>query len=103
MLVNELEEVEAGEYEYPNEVYKVPIKAYFFYHFVVATFFVSAVYNIDQYQNVENNTAGNVCTMETGDGEEKVEELVGRLHSSKRVGTNELMNTYIMVIEETGE
>lgn len=51
-----LQQVEASEYEYPNQIYEVPVKTYFLYHFVVTTTLINTIYCVYQYQNVEDNT-----------------------------------------------
>jgi hypothetical protein len=51
-----LYQIKECEYKYPNEVYKVPIQAYFFNHFIVP----SAVIGAQQY--IKENNAVNYYT-----------------------------------------
>ena len=51
-----LKEVKAGKYEYPNEIYEVPVETYLLHHLIVTATLVSAVNGIDEDHDVENNT-----------------------------------------------
>lgn len=81
-----LEQVEAGEYEYPYEIYKVPVETDLFHHFVVTTALISTIYCIYQHQDIENNTAQYVTTVETGNGKEEVVKLVRRFSDRMHTG-----------------
>lgn len=74
-----LQKVETSEYEYPNQIHEMPVKTYFFNHFIMTSFFVFTINCIYQNKDVEDNTTGNVGTMETGNGKEEVEEITCRL------------------------
>ena len=69
----------------------MPVKAYFFYHFVVAAALINTVYSVYKYQDIKYNTRGNVTTMETGDGKEVVEEAVCRLQCYQWLCNNHLL------------
>src|ERR1043165_1979498 len=79
------QQVEAGKYEYPHQIYKVPVKTHFFNHFIVATALVSAVHSVDQGYNIKTDTCGHVKTVETSDRKEVVEEVVRRSESINRI------------------
>ena len=75
---NGLEQVEAGEYEYPYQIHKVPVKADLFYHLIVAAALIGTIHGIYQHQDVEHHTAQYVATVEACDRKEEVIELVRR-------------------------
>lgn len=100
-LCKYLEEVEASEYEYPNKIYKVPVKTDFFNHFVVAPALVHTIDSVNENKNVEHNTRGNVTAVETGDRKEVVEEVVCALHCNARLCSQNMASSF--VIEEMCE
>ncbi len=57
----------------------MPIKTYFFNHFVLASFFIGAVNGVYQNQNIEDNTTSNVGTVKASDGKKEIEKVVCRL------------------------
>ena len=50
----ELNQVEEGEYKYPNQIYKVPIKSYFFNHFIMSSSFISANNHIKKDDDIDD-------------------------------------------------
>ena len=74
------EQVKAGKYKHPHQIHKVPVEAYFFYHFIMAAALVGTIDGIDKHQDKEDDTRGNVEAMEAGDGKEVIKETVRRLY-----------------------
>ena len=65
-----LDEIEAKEYKYPYQVYKMPVKAGLFNHPVMALPFKGSIDRHDQHHNVDDHSRSYVETMKTGDTEE---------------------------------
>lgn len=102
-MIGDLEQIEASEYEYPNEVNEVPVKAYLLYHLVVASALIHTIHSVDENEDVEHNSRCNVAAMEAGNSEEVVEEVVRRLHSRIRVIRDNALHRSIMMVEEVTE
>ena len=66
-----LDQVIEGENEYPNKVNEVPVQTDFLNHFVVSSSFVGASHDVDPDDDVDDNAAEYVETMETGYDEEQ--------------------------------
>ncbi len=76
MLRLKLYQVKESKYEYPNKVYKVPVKAYFFNHQVGAPFLEHVGKGHDQDDNVDDHPAEHVETMEARYRKEEVCKLL---------------------------
>ena len=59
------DEVIESENENPNEVYKVPVKAGFFNHFVVSALFIGSADRVDPNDNIDDNPAEYVEAVES--------------------------------------
>ena len=96
-----LEQVEAGKYEYPYEVYKVPVQADLLYHLVVPATLIGAVHRIDQDHDVKAYAGEYVAAMETGNRKEVIEEIMrGLLPGSQVIGCQLLAGHFA---EEMGQ
>ena len=71
----ELEQVEAGEHEYPNQINKVPVQTSFFDHQVVASSVEHTLPGHDEHDDVDHYTRQYVESVETSDGEEEVSKV----------------------------
>jgi hypothetical protein len=60
-----LKQVEAGEYENPNKVYKMPVKPRFFNHQVMASSFERSVDRHNKHDNVDDHSREHVESMKT--------------------------------------
>ena len=65
-----LNEIKAKEYEYPNQVHKVPVQTSLFDHQVMTPSLKGSVHGHDQHDNVDDHAGEYVETMEAGDTEE---------------------------------
>jgi hypothetical protein len=84
LIKSKLEQVEAGEYEYPNQVYKVPVQTSFLDHQVVASAVEYSPVGHDKHNDIDNNTREYVEAMETCDGKEEIGK-VGRCFGTVEV------------------
>ena len=71
-----LQKIETSKYEYPNQIYKVPVKTNFFNHQVAAATLVSTCQHIYRNDDIDQYTGEYVETMETGNGKEQVGKLM---------------------------
>ena len=75
-MLSLLNEVEECEYKYPHEVYEVPEKSDFLYHFIVSASFKYTAKCHEENNNVDHNPLHHVETVETGDEEEEISILL---------------------------
>lgn len=54
-ITNNLYQIEKCEYEYPDQIYKVPIQSHFFNHFIVPSSFISSNDDIEEYNDVNHH------------------------------------------------
>ncbi len=89
VLLHLLEQVEAGEYEYPYQVNEVPVQTSFLDHQVVASSVEHTLVGHDEHDDVDHYTRQYVESVETGDGKEEVGK-VGRSLCSVDIQLNGL-------------
>ena len=65
-----LDKIEAKEYEYPHQVYKVPVQTGFLDHFVMPALVEMPQPGFDPHHHVDHHAAEYVEAVETGDAEE---------------------------------
>ena len=70
-----LNQVKTGEYEYPYQVYKVPVQTSFFDHQVMSALLKFIHKGHDQHNNIDDYPREYMETMESGDGK----EIVGKV------------------------
>ena len=66
-----LYEIEERKDEDPNEVNKMPIESYFFYHIVVTYALISTYYDLIENNKVQHNTREHMESMKPCDKEEE--------------------------------
>src|ERR1044071_1346351 len=65
MFQKRSDEVEEGEHKYPYQVNKMPVKAGFLDHFIVATLIIGAGIHVQENDHIDHHSAEYVKTMET--------------------------------------
>ena len=70
-----LNKVEESKYKDPNKVYKVPVKTYFFNHFIVSSFFKNSDSRLIEDDEINQHPTKNVESVETSNEEEEIEKL----------------------------
>jgi hypothetical protein len=75
------DQVKTGEYEYPYQIYEVPIQSNFLNHQVMTSFFKHIIKGHNQNNDIDHYTRENVKAMKSGDGE----EVIGKVR--RRSGT----------------
>lgn len=71
-FVSSLNQIEKGENKYPDQIYKMPIKPYFFDHFIMTSSFISAQDNIKENNDINNYTRKYVETVKARNKEKEI-------------------------------
>ena len=85
--IYQLNEVEEGEYKYPDKVYKVPVKAGLFNVFVVPSARVHTCQDIEENNDVDEHPRKDVESVKSGDEEEEIGKERMSVFVSDQVGS----------------
>ena len=84
-----LYQIKECKYEYPNEVYKVPVQTNLRYHLIVASALQNTNSSLIENDEVQNHPTKYVETVETCDKEEQCSEVWRTILIDCQIGTIE--------------
>jgi hypothetical protein len=84
--LNTLYKIKAKENEYPNEIYKVPVKTRFLYHFIMTPLIKMTKFGFNVHDDIYNHTTEYVKAMEARDPEKVTSECGATNSINVKVG-----------------